>query len=1166
MRLKHIKLVGFKSFVDPTTVKLPSNLVGIVGPNGCGKSNIIDAVRWVMGEGSAKNLRGESMADVIFNGSTARQPVGQASIELCFDNHDGSLGGEYAKYSEIVIKRLVGRDGLSSYYLNGVRCRRRDILDVFMGTGLGPRSYAIIEQGTISRVIEARPEEMRIHLEEVAGISKYKERRRETEMRMRHTRENLERLTDIREELDKQLAHLQRQASSAEKFKLYKEEQRLYTAQYQTLEWQHLENSITTQERTIKEQENALEAEIANIRSLDAKNETERDLLLTKTDEFNEIQAQYYRLGAEIARLEQTIKTHQERDEQLTRDLQENQQQVSEITLQLQHDEHDVQTYSQQLDTITPELTSAQTALDQALEALSFAEEHRQEWQDQWDEFNTQAAQQTQQAEVEQTRIHHLEEQLQQANKRSQQLQNEINAIHCQQVENEITAAAQTLAQQQEKYQCAEETVNEIQDSLQHARELQQHLSQQLDQERRELHQLQGEETSLQALQQAALGAKDTIRNQWLEQHGLAQQPRLAQLIKVENGWEKAVETILEEHLQAICVDELQLQESQLAACGILLWEKNAGEAQASNVNQDSLLAKITADFVLPHALKQIYLSDTFSEAWQRRSQLTLEESIITRDGIWVGKHWLRMPKAQGEMGGVLIREQELKQLAEKITALQTQIDTTENNIRHQRHQVEQFEAQREAAQRELTALKLAMGETLNHQRNLERQLNQYQQRLQKLKEDHNEIRAKYQDDELMLNQARQRWEQALSAIEHDSERREQLLQQRDNTKAKLDQAREIVQDYRDRQHELAMKHQQLQTQISSLKQSCERLQKQLITHQQRHTHLQDQLQHNNQPRESFTQELQDYLTQRVSVEQALHQARDSVETLEQSLRSISKDRHLFEEKTQTLRNDLEKYRMSWQTMVVQRDSFRGQIDQSGYSLETLIQEMPAEADRQQWQEHIEQLERRIQRLGPINLAAIEECELQTERKRYLDAQNADLVSALETLENAIRKIDRETRHLLRDTFETVNRNFQTLFPKVFGGGSATLELTGEDLLDAGITVMARPPGKRNSTIHLLSGGEKALTAVALVFAMFQLNPAPFCLLDEVDAPLDDVNVGRFCQLVKEMSQQVQFLVITHNKVTMEMADQLTGVTMSEPGVSRIVAVDLQEAVSLANA
>ncbi len=1167
MQLTKLKLSGFKSFVDPTTVPMPSQLIGVVGPNGCGKSNIIDAVRWVMGESSAKHLRGDSMADVIFNGSSSRKPVGQATVELVFDNSDAAVGGQYAQYNEIAIKRTVTRDGQSVYHLNGARCRRRDITDIFLGTGLGPRSYSIIEQGTISRIIEAKPEDMRVFLEEAAGISKYKERRRETENRMRHTRENLDRLSDLRDELGKQLNRLQRQARTAERYKELREEERLIKAQLQALRWRVLNEQAEVAENRISEQEIEQESAIAKQRNTEAEIEKQRSLQTESSDKFNEVQSRFYSVGADIARLEQSLQYAKERRQQQQQDLSQLEKDGQEAQGHQGADNKRIEDIQAQLSQLEPQLQQLEETEHLSTQCLAEAEEAMQSWQAEWETFNQQAAEPAQQAEVERTRIIHLEQKLSRLQQRLEKVQQELGQQSPEQLQQEVEQLQQQQAELDERLQQQQALLTEKQQQIRELRESGHSTNSQLDQARGELQNMRGRSASLEALQQAALGKEKGAVSEWLQGQQLQDAPRLAEELEVSAGWERAVECVLGSHLEAVCVSEVDSLVSMLDELkeGTLnLFDISANVAAAEYSKASPLTDKVSASWSLAPLLGGIYVADTLNDALNLRSQLAAGESIVTQDGIWLGANWLRVVRDTDEKAGVLHREQELKTLAAEIDTQQQSVQMLQAQLETEREKLHEVEQGRDSAQLEFNQANRALADNRSELSARTARIEQIKSRQQNLQQEMSDAREEAETDTMELQTTRGRLQVALDRMTGLENQRGELIAQRDQRQQNLQQARSKAQEDRHMAQEIKIRAQTLQTELNSTEQALQRMQSQISQLSARREELQMAVSESETPIAEMATELEQMLERRVVVENEMQEARAIVEAIEHELRQLEDARTQAEQVVEAVRHALEDIRIGMQEVKVRRQTLDEQIAESGFSLAELQQGMPEEANETQWHNNVETLAQKISRLGPINLAAIEEYEQQSERKQYLDAQNDDLSEALETLEAVIHKIDKETRTRFKETFDKVNAGLKRLFPRLFGGGHAYLELTGDDLLDTGVTVMARPPGKRNSTIHLLSGGEKAMTAVALVFSIFELNPAPFCMLDEVDAPLDDANVTRYCEMLKEMSVQTQFIFITHNKVTMEVAQQLTGVTMHEPGVSRMVAVDVDEAVELA--
>jgi len=1162
MRLKSIKLAGFKSFVDPTTVSFPSNMAAVVGPNGCGKSNIIDAVRWVMGESSAKNLRGESMTDVIFNGSNTRKPVSQASIELIFDNSDGTLLGEYAAFAEISIRRRVTRDAQNTYFLNGVKCRRRDITDIFLGTGLGPRSYSIIEQGMISKLIEAKPEDLRNFIEEAAGISKYKERRRETENRIRRTHENLARLTDLREELERQLERLHRQAQSAEKYQEYKAEERQLKAQLSALRWQALNEQVGQREQVIGDQEVSFEALVAEQRNADASIERLRDGHHELSERFNLVQGRFYSVGGDIARVEQSIQHGQQRLRQLQDDLREAERARLETESHLGHDRTVLATLGEELAMLVPEQEIAGAAAEETAGQLEEAETAMRHWQEQWERFNQQSAEPQRAAEVQQSRIQQLEQSLERLAERQRRLEDERASLASDPEDAAVAELSEQLAIGDLELDELSVAQEETEQALERLRE---QLERAIHAEQEALGQLQrmdGRIASLDALQQAAMDPGKGV-SEWLSEQGLDELPRLAEGLRVDPGWELAVETVLGADLQAVLLDRFDGLDLDGFEQGDL---RLVNAAHAAGTVSGSLLDKVQSTIDLSSWLSRVRPVEDLDQALAARGSLGEGESLISRDGYWVGRHFLRVRRAGEAESGLLARSKELAQLQSDRDERAASLAMLAERLVQLREAQREQEQARDQQRRQHQDLSRRQGELNARLSASQAKLEQLSLRRRRLEDEFAELSEQRALETEQLGEARLHLQDALDAMAVDTEQRETLLASRDGLRERLDRVRQEARQLKDHAHQLAVRIGSLKAQHDSIRQALERLEQQFERAVERREQLSLNLEEGEAPLEELRMKLEELLERRMGVEDELKLARLALEDADRELRDAEKRRTQAEQQAQLLRGQLEQQRMDWQALSVRRKTLQDQLHEDGFDLHGVLETLPAEASESAWEAELERLAARIQRLGPINLAAIDEYQQQSERKRYLDAQNEDLTEALDTLENVIRKIDKETRNRFKETFDQINGGLQALFPKVFGGGNAYLELTGEDLLDTGVAIMARPPGKKNSTIHLLSGGEKALTALALVFAIFQLNPAPFCMLDEVDAPLDDANVGRYARLVKEMSEKVQFIYITHNKIAMEMADQLMGVTMHEPGCSRLVAVDVEQAVALVEA
>jgi len=1167
MRLSKIKLAGFKSFVDPTNITFPSSLVGVVGPNGCGKSNVIDAVRWVMGESSASRLRGDSITDVIFNGSSSRKPIGTASVELLFDNTDTTLEGQYAKYAEIAIRREVSRDGISNYYLNGTRCRRKDITGVFLGTGLGPRSYSIIEQGMISRLIEAKPEEMRMFLEEAAGISKYKERRRETSNRIKHTKENLDRLLDVLDEVEKQIKHLDRQAKTAERYGRYKDDERRTAAELLALRTKHLDDRAADAERHLAERKNSLEAAIAEQRKLEALIEESRVLQSHRNDEFNEVQGQYYKVGSEIARLEQSIEHAHELRERQKKDLEQAIQGAREIRGHIDKDQTDIAQLELTLNELVPGLEQARQSEKSSADSLLQAEEALAEWQQQWDDHTAQFNEAQQQRNVEQTRSEQIESRIQSFYERRQKLDEAKSGASAEELKanlDELTAQELRKRQARDEF---DRHLADIADKIRKLRDQDGKLTRLVDERRATLQASEGKYASLEALQKAALGEGDEGIQDWLESSGLDTNRKVAQALDVSDGWEKAVETVLGDYLQAICVSDITPVTENIAKLRsghLTILEEFGTEPELFDVS-DTLAAKVTgAPKAIHRLLAQVKVAESLGSALSLRESIGDDSSVITVDGIWLGKQWLRVSRDKDSKAGILSREHAMRRLKGEMRESKARFESARKLLSDGRIRLNQLEERREAVQTDAASLLNEYSEIKAAHDAAQYRMDQANARQASIAEETGEVDNQQISAEEQLRESRRNFNQAVESLEEFDALRATLETRRDELRTELKRVREQAQEDRQTVQNITIQFESRRTSKESAALNLDRMRSQLQVFESREMEIRDQLQHRQTPLADTQKSLEKQLANRITVEEQLASARRRVEEVETNLRDLDQTRMQIDQSVEEARSAVSEAQMGTRELLVRREGFAEQLAATDFEFKSLIEEMDSSATIESWEEKLEKVRRRIDRLGPINLAAIDEFKEQSERKEYLDSQLEDLNSALATLEGAIRKIDRETRSRFRETFNDVNAGFQLLFPKLFGGGHAYMELTGDDLLSAGVTVMARPPGKRNSTIHLLSGGEKALTAVALVFAIFELNPAPFCLLDEVDAPLDDANIARFCDIVREMSEKVQFVFITHNKVTMEMARQLTGVTMHEPGVSRLVSVDLDEAVKMA--
>ncbi|MCC6195586.1 MAG: chromosome segregation protein SMC [Burkholderiales bacterium] len=1168
MRLTQIKLAGFKSFVDPTTIGTPGQLVGIVGPNGCGKSNVIDAVRWVLGESKASALRGESMQDVIFNGAGERKPVGRASVELHFDNSLGRIGGQWGQYAEISIKRVLTRDGDSTYYINGIPVRRRDIHDLFLGTGLGPRAYAIIEQGMISRVIEAKPEDLRIFLEEAAGVSKYKERRKETEGRLADTRENLARVEDIRLELGNQLEKLDQQAQVATQYREL--EARLLASQH-LLWFAKQQEAVRQRERATADMASltvALEAVQAEIRAAEAKLEALRGDHYRAGDALHDKQGAFYAANAEVTRLEQQLSFARESQTRIA-------QQVTQTNETLA-------TLAALEASIAQERIAAETTLSEALavresaarnEAVAHSEMPPLEAAVERAEGGLAVRQreigQTEQAlRVAETRRESAGATLTALDERLARLTQELAALGAPETEA-LRDVEEQLEQENADLAGKQEALDALRASVEELQGRQRETAGAWERESRRLADLEARQQALAALQ-AKIGHGTDIDG-WLADHGLAQARRLYQMLDIEPGWEDALEAVLRERLSALELDRLD-QVTEWVAGGAQLPRRLAAFTPAPARHEpaavhDALLAKVRfkrpeAARVLADGLAGVRCRDSLAGALAEREALAAGEAFVTPAGHLVTSQAVAFFAPDHELHGVLARQRELDEL--------------EGTIAQARKSAADATAARDTVDTELTAAQQtyhaesqAVASQQRRAHDLELELVQLKQaaeaaqaRRTQFADESSQVAARVSEGQAQRRAIDAEIADLSSRLHDEMEQRETARHVRNETEVALVKGRERVRAAERAAQEADFAERRCRDRLAEL----ERRRSDLAAQGEQQRTLLGQLstEHEAIDWTPVERSLAAQLDVRAAAEQALAAARDHLEALGANLREADEARLAADQKLEPARAKIQDMQLKEQAAALAEQQFTEQLTEAKADVAALPEALKAWGSARTLPAEIERLHAAIAELGAVNLAALDELAQARERKEYLDRQAADLTEAMTTLETAIRQIDRESRELLQQTFDAVNANFAKLFPALFGGGTARLVLTGEEILDSGVQVVAQPPGKRNTSIHLLSGGEKALTAIALVFALFQLNPAPFCLLDEVDAPLDDPNTDRFCAMVREMAGTTQFLFISHNKITMEMASQLVGITMPEPGASRVVAVDIAEALTLA--
>ncbi|ADC72074.1 chromosome segregation protein SMC [Thioalkalivibrio sp. K90mix] len=1164
MRLARIKLAGFKSFVDPTTLVLPGNRVGIVGPNGCGKSNTIDAVRWVMGESSAKHLRGDSSEDVIFNGSSSRKPVGQASIELIFDNSDGRLGGEYSAYGEIAVRRALTRDGQSKYFLNGQRARKRDVVDLFLGTGLGPRSYAIIEQGMIARLIDARPEELRVYLEEAAGISKYKERRRETENRVRHTRENLERLDDVRDEVAKQAERLNRQAATAEKYQTLAAERRQKRAEAILLRLRAQEQELEASRQRLQDAETQLAGTQAEAQKVRTETEQQRQTRVDLEAATTEAQSAYYDRAAEVSRLEQSIRHAEDELARERAELQQLEQRIqtagdefAALEQRIVEAERERDQRQQEAETAEAERERLEAAAEQAENEFQAAREAQSEWE-------RALAEPRQNAQLARSRMDHAEHQLARLAQRRERLDAERAALpqthpgeEAERLQRERDALAERLEELRHEREQQQEQLNQLTEARREARDA-------LHEAEREAREVAGRLAGLEHFAGEDDPAETRERREaWAREQGLDLSRPLVQQLEVDEGWDTAVELALGAWLEAAVLDAPEATRDWPDAALRLVSAEPGADAE---IPRDSLAARVRGSAPVGHWLARIHCATELEDARRRMATLAPDESVMTPDGTWMGPGWVAHRTLEGGASGAVARVRLARELREREQALQGQIEQHQATLAERSEAIEAAQAERDRLDAQLRE---QQGEIDERDRRIQRlhdqarQLEQQQARIDHEAGELEEETARAREQFATAEQERNQALATLETLDADGEALENRLEAARGTQGR---ARESVREARDAAGRARMAEQEARHRLEREQSEHTRLERQRAEDRERFEKLQQGLAGREGPLEQWRGDLQAAAEQRQQAEERLTRARSDLEACDARLRELATRASELDSRVESQRSTCEELRLDQRERSVQIDQLKAQFQESGFATETLAEGLAEDASVPAWEQAIAELDRKIERLGPINLAAIDEARSLEERSRYLEEQHADLIEALETLEAAMHRIDRETRQLFKQTFDQVNAGLGQKFQRLFGGGEARLEMTGDDLLDTGVTIMARPPGKRLSTIHLMSGGEKALTASALVFAIFELNPAPFCMLDEVDAPLDEANVGRFCELLEDMSEQIQFIFITHNKATMAMAEQLIGVTMHEPGVSRLVSVDIDEAVELAEA
>ncbi len=1170
MRLTKIKLAGFKSFVDPTDIPITHDLIGIVGPNGCGKSNIIDAVRWVLGESKASALRGESMQDVIFNGTTHRKPVGRASVELLFDNSLGKTTGSWSSYAEIAIKRIVQRDGHSNYYINNIHVRRRDVADLFLGTGVGGRGYAIIEQGMISRIIEAKPQDLKSFLEEAAGISKYRERRHETELRLADTHKNLVRIEDISSELKKQIEHLENQAKTAIKYNSLN--QQLQEAQ-QILWLKHrmkAANERIAAEKEIKTLEQALETEIHQIQLNKEQREKERIHEQNCGEELHDLEGQLYSLKAEKSRIEQEIHQFHKNSQQLDHQIQDFEKQLTRNRQLHSTATHNLQHWSSEKENAQHLCQSIIDKTQAEKEKLPELEKELNRYQQLFDTEQEKLIAIERADSLAKAHIEHANKTIQQLASRKDRLQREHDSLattcsaKLKEVERELEQTKQQFIQ-------TEQSLHQTESAFKQKSSEKDSVTSKIHELQKALSHLQAQFNALENLQQR-IETNDALK-QWINKQNLGETPRLWHHIHIEKDWENALESILQERLNSLgflTLETIAAWKDDLPPGKLSILEFQQEQSLTDNNRSTkfrewkTLAECVTCDHhgikhILAEWLKNIYIIEHIQDGLQQRKLLALDEQLITREGHIVTRNSVHFHSPDSHLHGVLSRQRELNLIQTKIQTLEAQ------------------QVDKQAILAEITTNYEKLHQTVLSNRDNLQQLTQRQHQLQlektklsqideQTKQRKNLIAAELEEINQQLLSENQQKTHTEKQSENQASQIEVLNAQVHANRAKLDSAKQHlkdqhqkIQDYNKEIQEAIFNEKICQNKINDIENS-------LVQLEEDSTHLSTKrdntvIEKNKLNDATLNSQLLDCIEHHNKLEQNVTDSREQLEATRHQVQTIENQLMESEQKQSSIRELLNKLYLKRQESDLQEKRYAEQLYEKQADENKLISQIDNKSTTDV-QAEINTLTKKITAMGTVNLAAIDELDASRQRERKLDVQIQDLREAMALLENAIEQIDQETRKRLQETFQTVNRNLNEIFPIVFSGGKAELVFCDGKILESGIILTAQPPGKKNNSIHLLSGGEKALTALSLIFALFRLKPAPFCLLDEVDAPLDDTNTVRFCELVKKLSQQIQFLFISHNKITMEIAQQLIGITMQDQGISKVVAVDIASVVN----
>ena len=1141
MRLSSLKLSGFKSFADSTTLHFKDNRTAVVGPNGCGKSNVIDAIRWVMGESSARQLRGGSMQDVIFTGTAKRKPVGMASVELRFDNTYGKLGGAYNAYNELAVRRQVNRDGKSEYFLNGSKCRRRDITDIFLGTGLGPRSYAIIEQGMINRLVDAKPDEMRVYIEEAAGVSRYQARRRETMLHLDHTTQNLSRLGDIASELKSQLKTLKRQSESAIQYKELEGQIRTIKIEilsFQCEQSQRLQEEYTLEMNTLGENFKLVRSELTSVEhDLGSTSELFQRLIQQSTP----LQSEWQQAEKKLAELEMTLQQKQSLLEQNSSSLIKLEQQKAQTKERLQLIELQLDTLQQQFEDQQAQLQQQDGQSQAQSQNLSELKSQQSSVAAQFAQIKTQVEQQQQRKLQMLAQSEQLAKNIERIEQQKQTLQQQSAQIQQQAQQDELEQYQADKAQVEQQIVGYEIQLTDLRTQFEQIQEEQASRQQQLMQLKSEIQVLHSEKKNLsQLLTKANPNAKsNAIQLMHVLKLNDAGKVHASLIEKFLAKWLSAQILTEGEHFLEDCARQLKQQAVQ-------------NKIQIANT-------MCLADWIeSPHysLWQQVAVVDTLAQALPLQTELLQGQTLLSLDGYHVGADWMIAldydEASQAGQGALSHRirldeiEQQLAELEPKFMQLEQQLPELTDQVKALQSRIQSISEQHKHTQKQLQQLDVNIAKVQSSAQAFALQKQQLQHQLQQLDEQLEEDAMQKDDLEIDLHALNIKLEQALPNYKT-------LQFQLEELSAQLDDSQQLSQQAQQGLEVLRRQNVQSQQQIELLEKDQVFLKEQ----SQQITAQIEQAKKFVDPVQLELPALQSQFNEQAQITEKLQKTwadwQIELNQVQSKQQQLTEQRHSFQQQDEKLRSTLEEKRLAWQAAKSDLQHYSEQLKELNSEVISGL-----DIDVKAHQAKLEKAQAQFDKLGAVNLAASEEYEEVSKRYEELSHQMQDLENTVEQLQAAMKSIDQETRKLFMHTFDQVNAELQNLFPKVFEGGEASLSL--EDGWQSGVKLMARPPGKRNSSLALLSGGEKALTALALVFAIFRLNPAPFCVLDEVDAPLDDANVGRFCNLVKELSEHVQFIYITHNKLAMMMATDLLGVTMPEPGTSKLVTVNLEQA------